>query len=112
MFRLDCLFQSLCDRLLLYGYLSEKKLIELVDVDQVISELIEEQRPSAATARLPSNSGPAGFAANNAVLVEAGDLLRLERRVARIEKALATVLALVRTIGKQHSSNTPVKKEG
>ena len=103
----------LCDRLLLHGYLSEKKLFELVDVDQVISELIEEQRPSAtAAARLPSDSGPDGFAMNNTVVVRAGDLLRLERRVARIEKALATVLALLRTIGKQNSSNAPVNKEG
>ncbi len=78
---------TLCNRLMLAGYLSEKHLFGAAFVEEAIEEIVEEVGPE------PVQSAPAPQATpTSQVVVEPSDILRLERRLARIEKAMGTVV--------------------
>lgn len=104
---------TLCDRVLLAGFLSEKHALTAADVADVVREVAEEsgQRNGAAMATAPTNtpaSAPAmplgetiqPLVADPAMarhLVELGagyHVARLEARVERLEQMLSAVLGL------------------
>lgn len=78
---------TLCNRLMLAGFLSEKRLFGTQFVEEAIEEFVEEigsesVQPTASPQEPPSPQ----------VVVQHSDILRLERRLARIEKAMGTVV--------------------
>ena len=82
---------TLCNRLMLAGYLSEKHLFATQFVEEAIAEIAEEMGPESA------QDAPAPLApAQPQVVVEPADILRVERRLARIEKALGTVISYLK----------------
>ena len=93
---------SLCDRLLLFGYLEQLHEIDETVVKQVTDELQEER---AAISQIGGNTGPARVAVTDtsgavpAGIVPAGDADQANNSVARIdqlERALADLEAVVR----------------
>ena len=117
---------SVCDRLLLLGFLGEKDLLELADVDEVVKEMHDEGssggRNSSMRGNLDSSSqfGPAdelvdidlarlqgkgaiadGFASQLANLSaeQNGDRLqRLERSMLRLERVNLEILAMLQKL--------------
>jgi putative secretion ATPase (PEP-CTERM system associated) len=98
---------TLCNRLLLAVYLSEKHSIGNEEVEDVIVELNREFGEGATTG--PEGTGKVGAGssengartqadAQSAVVVGAADVMRLERRIARVEKAMTTTISLLRQV--------------
>lgn len=79
---------TLCNRLMLAGYLSENRLFGTNFVEQAIEEIVQEIGPESP----PPAPAPQAPPPTRHVVVEPADILRLERRLARIEKAMATVV--------------------
>jgi putative secretion ATPase (PEP-CTERM system associated) len=100
---------TLCDRLLLSGYLSTKRDFTAADVKAVVSEIRDEMGPESIESQAPAVRR--GAPANGAVrtpdqhdiaaaarvreLVGASALASLEERVARLEKSVQAMLALL-----------------
>ncbi|QID18548.1 AAA family ATPase [Nitrogeniibacter mangrovi] len=111
---------TLCDRLLLAGFLGEKLALTAREVDEVAAEMKEEQRSGrrASTARLVAaktteNVAPAAtgvgldpldgigdpaVAAQFARLAEGFDAARIEARLGHLEQTVSTVLQLMNQI--------------
>lgn len=98
---------TLCNRVLLAVYLSEKHSIGSEEVEDVIVELNKEFGEKAPTGPEGASKIGAGSFENGArtptdaepfVIVDAGDVMRLERRIARIEKAMTTTISLLRQV--------------
>ncbi|MCL2656755.1 MAG: XrtA-associated ATPase [Betaproteobacteria bacterium] len=100
---------TLCDRLLLAGFLSDKHTLGAADVEAVVNEMREEQGP-AATANFAGKHEGGVFFGNAAALpsvlsdpttlarlVDAGagfHASRLEDRIARLEQLLGAAIGL------------------
>ncbi len=88
---------TLCNRLLLGGYLAEKRLLKVSDVEAVVTEIRHELGPDAALSEVLS----ADYAAASKPKVEAGgvgrgaDLAAIEERVRRLEKTFAAMVDLL-----------------
>ncbi|MEZ5626991.1 MAG: XrtA-associated ATPase [Rhodocyclaceae bacterium] len=109
---------TLCDRLMLAGFLGEKRSLGEAEVDEVLSEMKEEQRSgrgggAARLAPLASPSAgasvPASFdlaklkidpavAQQFAQLAAGFDAARIEARLTQLEQAMSTTLALMNQI--------------
>ena len=126
---------TLCDRILLAGFLSEKNRIGEDDVEAVLAELREEQAPAAdapvwstrgnARPLLPRSAGvvplkgaagaiggldvPDGIADQLAALASDLDATRFEARLANVENTLGAALALLQQLV---SENPPRKTAG
>ncbi|MCB1916022.1 MAG: XrtA-associated ATPase [Rhodocyclaceae bacterium] len=126
---------TLCDRILLAAFLSEKTRIGEEDVEAVLEELREEQAPAAdapvwsarSSARpvapvsagvVPLNGAaatdakldvPEGIADQLAALAGELDATRYEARLANVEKTLGATLALLQQLV---SENAPRKTAG
>lgn len=98
---------TLCNRLLLAVYLSEKHSIGNEEVEDVIFELNKEFGEDPTTGPEGTNKAGTGSSENGAptqadaqstVVVDAADVMRLERRIARVEKAMTTTISLLRQV--------------
>ncbi|MGH8728168.1 MAG: XrtA/PEP-CTERM system-associated ATPase [Burkholderiales bacterium] len=84
---------TVCDRLMLMGYLEEKHAFDSAEVAEVVADL---QREFTAPEASPDNPAKAE---NGAGAVYASDKLnRLDERVSQMEKSLVSVLNLSREI--------------
>lgn len=88
---------TLCDRLLLMGYLEEKHAFAAEEVQEVIADLQRELTyPEGA---LAANTQPAfQFAAQTLSADAEVKLAKLEERVADVERSVTTVLKLLREV--------------
>lgn len=114
---------TLFNRLLLAVYLAEKHSIGADEVKDVVAELINEFGEVSPMDHVNpktkegAGTGGAGLrsAANgqSTVVVDAADVMRLERRIARVEKAMATTISLLRQViaATNARSGTAGKKE-
>jgi len=98
---------TLCNRLLLAAYLSDKHSIGSEEVEDVIVELNKEFGEGPTTGSESPGNADTGDSANGAhtqvdaqssVIVDASDVTRLERRIARVEKAMGTTISLLRQV--------------
>ena len=98
---------TLCNRLLLAAYLSDKHSIGNEAVEDVIVELNKEFGEGPTTGSESLGKADTGDSANGAhtqvdaqssVIVDASDVTRLERRIARVEKAMGTTISLLRQV--------------
>jgi putative secretion ATPase (PEP-CTERM system associated) len=98
---------TLCNRLLLAAYLSDKHSIGNEAVEDVIVELNKEFGEGPTTGLESADRADTGDSANGArtqvdaqssVIVDASDVTRLERRIARVEKAMGTTISLLRQV--------------
>ena len=98
---------TLCNRLLLAAYLSDKHSIGSEEVEDVIVELNKEFGEGPTTRSDSPGNADTGDSANGAgtqvdaqssVIVDASDVTRLERRIARVEKAMGTTISLLRQV--------------
>jgi len=98
---------TLCNRVLLAVYLSEKHSIGNEEVEDVIVELNREFDEGLTTGPEGTSNAGAGSSENGArtqadtqstVVVDAADVMRLERRIARVEKSMATTISLLRQV--------------
>jgi hypothetical protein len=108
---------TLCDRLMLAGFLLEKRSLGESEVDEVLAEMKEEQRSGrgSGTARLAPLSSVAAPAAlplldmdklnvdpaiaqQFAQLAAGFDAARIEARLAQLERTMSTTLALMSQI--------------
>ena len=111
---------TLCNRLLLAVYLSEKHSIGNEEVEDVIVELNKEfgERAPAGEGSGKADAGSSETGARiptdaqSSVVVDAADFMRLERRIARVEKAMATTISLLRqVILVTNSRSAPARKK-
>jgi len=115
---------TLCDRLLLAGFLADKHTINATDVETVVGEMHEEQGPSTVATSLAARQE--NVAANLALpqilsdpqalarLVDAGagfHASRLEERIARLEQLLGIAIGLAVESG-QADAAPEARKEG
>jgi len=82
---------TLCTRLLLASYLSEKHAIGVADVEEVIAELAEEFGENASQAPGAPLAGP-----------DPANVVQLERRVVGMERALSITVNLLRQVINTH----------
>ena len=130
---------TLCDRILLAGFLAEKDNISENDVEAVLEELKEEQAPAAdapvwsatsISGRSAEGSSQApvpqpacanvadlqklgvstGLAEQLASIASGFDDNRLEARLANVEQTLAAVLALLNEVVAEKKSEDPVER--
>jgi general secretion pathway protein A len=78
---------TLCTRMLLASFLSEKHAIDVVDVEQVIAELAEEFGEDASEAPTAPLTEP-----------DPANVVQLERRVIGMERALSITVNLLRQV--------------
>ncbi len=87
---------TLCDRLLLFGFLEERNQFDARAVQEVIADLRQEVHhqppPVMQAAAAPGNPGPAPLTAAQALPAE------LEERLTQIERGLTRLIPLVRKI--------------
>jgi general secretion pathway protein A len=100
---------TLCDRLLLMGYLEEMHAFDQADVEEVIRDIQQEfQLPSDAPAETAASAAlhaaPVTEAAANAVKPE-----YMDERMVRLEKSIVSVLAILKKIvATPASANQPL----
>ena len=81
---------SLCDRLLLMGYLEELHAFTEVDVNTVIRDIGEEfELPPGATPTEPAEPMPAELAGSSG---------QIDERMMRLEKSIVSVLSILKKI--------------
>jgi len=119
---------SLCDRLLLFGFLSGKKDFDQADVEEVAREIHDEamggshitsqidpiyapavNAPAIASAPLPGFDDPASLLAGINIQQFGERLARLERSMLQLEKINSTTLALLQRLvaeGRQFTRKT------
>jgi general secretion pathway protein A len=110
---------TLFHRVLLAAYLAERHSIGSNEIDDVVAELRSEFGNGAVTGPTANSNPGAGSAENGArsptVVVDAADVMRLERRIARVEKAMTTTISLLRQVivatNARSASPVPGKKE-
>ena len=91
---------TLCDRLLLMGYLEEMHQIDSAAVNEVVGEIKNEM---AVPYSEPTGLNPVSFGANSAVaqikqLELDGNLASLDRRLGQVERSVVTMLKLMREV--------------
>ena len=115
---------TLCTRTLLAGFLSEKHVIGVEDVKQVIAEFNEEfgeaaptdtevAMTKADTDTFVNGAEPAPAMDSSAPIVVAGppNIINLERRISGLEKAIAITVNLLRQmIGTNKDSDPGLKR--
>ena len=99
---------TLCNRLLLAGFLGEKHAFGSADVQAIAREIHEELGPEAKLAAVPRTvepvPPPVARDAGSAALLD--ELREIERRITRLETAVSTVIGLMnRLLQRDH----PVK---
>jgi putative secretion ATPase (PEP-CTERM system associated) len=87
---------TLCDRLLLFGFLEERNQFDAKAVQEVIADLRQEVHHQAAPAREPPT--PATAMGHNPVSVTATLPPDLEERLTQIERGLTRLIPMVRKI--------------
>ena len=102
---------TLCDRLLLAGFLSERHKVDVADVEAIGRELTEELGPEGRSI------GPSGSVRANrpepkeAAPVNGGDLQsqfrRLENRIDRLDKTLGAAVDLLQTMLHPENADKP-----
>ena len=117
---------TLCDRLLLAGFLAEKLALTASEVAEVVAEMKEEQRSgrSTNTARLVTKARPSAgaeataqdlarlvadpaLAAQLAELSAGFDATRIDARLTHLEQTLSAVLALMNQLVASPAETTP-----
>lgn len=83
---------TLCDRLLLLGFLEERHELNVGSVQEVSEDLLSENNVPASAFKNNKNGTPSGVPADNAVLEN------LEKRIAHMEKSVDRMLTLSRKI--------------
>ena len=91
---------TLCDRLLLMGYLEEMHQIDSAAVNEVVDEIKNEM---AVPYSEPTGLNPVSFGANSPVaqikqLELDGNLASLDRRLGQVERSVVTMLKLMREV--------------
>ena len=91
---------TLCNRLLLAGFLGEKHAFGAMDVQAIAHEIREELGPEAKLAAVPRTGAPepatpqpAAPGGNAGAVLE--ELREIERRITRLEGAVSTVIGLL-----------------
>ncbi|HEX6136205.1 MAG TPA: ATPase, partial [Casimicrobiaceae bacterium] len=89
---------TLCNRLLLAGFLGEKHAFGLADVQAIAREIHEELGPEAKLAAVPRSVEPVaplpiGRDVGSAAVLD--ELREIERRITRLETAVSTVIGLM-----------------
>lgn len=97
---------TLCSRVLLASFLSEKHVVDAEQIENVVAELTAEfgeADPSGpagvvnrAAANWSLNDDKAGDGIGPTALLDAANIAGLERRVARVERAMMTTISLLR----------------
>jgi putative secretion ATPase (PEP-CTERM system associated) len=97
---------SLCNRLLLYGYLNEKPVLGADDVARVVEEMRDEiGLLTVAPAVQPREDR--GADAASSVMVRSLAVAAIAARLDRIEKSLSTVLDLLRVLAPAEKRSRP-----
>jgi len=91
---------TLCNRLLLAGFLGEKHAFGAADVQAIAREIHEELGPEAKLASVPRTAAPEPAAPHPAVHADnpssvLEELREIERRITRLEGAVSTVIGLL-----------------
>lgn len=115
---------TLCNRVLLAAYLAEKHSIGNEEIEDVIVELNKEFGEVAADNPEGTGHANSGASDNGArtpadaqstMVVDSADVMRLERRIARVEKAMTTTISLLRQVivatNARSAAPVPGKKE-
>jgi len=97
---------TLCDRVLLFGYLEDRHRIDAETVDAVIVDLKGEM-PALAASELGSRRVVSLKAAGEERMLE-----QLDRRVSKMERSIVNILKLSRELLNLAQDKQPEKKEG
>jgi putative secretion ATPase (PEP-CTERM system associated) len=84
---------TLCDRLLLFGYLEEKRRFD----GQEVKEVVEDLRQEVAHQDTPAHV-PAGLNGHHAASAPGPDAIQLTERLEQIERSVSRMLPIVRKI--------------
>jgi putative secretion ATPase (PEP-CTERM system associated) len=98
---------TLCDRVLLFGYLEDKHLIDAQIVAAVIGDLNGEMPTLAAN----EGAAPRG-AVRRPAAVDERVLEQLDRRVSKMERSIVNILKLSRELLHLAQEKQPEKREG
>ena len=85
---------TLCDRLLLMGYLEEMHAFSAADVDEVIRDINEEFELPPGAPGTPAAAASAGLMPDES----AGSLGQMDERMMRIERSIVSVLSILKKI--------------
>ena len=99
---------TLCNRLLLAAYLSEKHAVDTAHVESIVDEIRLELSGPAIPAQDPAASSALSVADEAEIVASAS---RLEARLARLERAMASVLRFLqpapRSVVAENSAKRP-----
>jgi putative secretion ATPase (PEP-CTERM system associated) len=98
---------TLCDRVLLFGYLEDRHLIDAQTVDAVIGDLNGEMPTLAA-----NDTGMQRVAIRKSGAGEERMLEQLDRRVSKMERSIVNILKLSRELLTLAQEKHPEKREG
>jgi len=107
---------TLCNRLMLAGFLGEKHVFGVNDVQQIAHEINEELGPEAALARIPAAAAALKLASTASPVESTAWLAHfrdIEERLGRVEKTMGSALRLLqRLLGPEHMSKpgTPARR--
>jgi general secretion pathway protein A len=98
---------TLCDRVLLFGYLEDKHRIDAATVAAVIGDLNGEMPALAADDAPPQRGGLHGGSGGDDRMLE-----QLDRRVSKMERSIVNILKLSRELLNLAHDKQPEKREG
>jgi putative secretion ATPase (PEP-CTERM system associated) len=98
---------TLCDRVLLFGYLEDRHEIDAATIDAVIGDLRGEMPTLAA-----NDSGSQRIAARKSGQGDERMLEQLDRRVSKMERSIVNILKLSRELLTLAQEKHPEKREG
>jgi general secretion pathway protein A len=90
---------SICDRLLLWGYLNDRKTFVVGDVEEVSQEMLIDLRSGSSADDVPVGMSMAAAAENDPGLRD--ELRQIERSVMRIERTVLDTLAIVNKLAER-----------
>ena len=98
---------TLCNRLLLAAYLSEKHTIDAAHVEAIVAEISLELSGLSVPAREAAASDSASAVDE---LETATSALRLEARIARLERAVSSVLKFLQPAARRFAAESSAKR--
>ncbi len=102
---------SLCNRLLLFGYLNEKRALDAADVGRVIDELRDEIGLTAVAPAAEARAEHAGAPPASAGIIRPLAVAAITARIDRLEANLNIVLDLLRAMAPTEKRSRPRNPE-
>jgi hypothetical protein len=99
---------TLCNRLLLAAYLSEKRVIDTAHVDAIVEEITLELSGLSVPPQEELTVSSSKSIADD--FEDAASVFRVEARIARLERAMSSVLRFLRPAARRFAAESSAKR--